>query len=92
MSVEVLDFDVQARLGESFELNASASIPLDGITAIKGPSGSGKTSLLRALAGLGRVETGHVRFGDQEWLGKSAFPVEKRRIGFVFVVRHCNFL
>ena len=38
----------------------SLSLPLEGITALHGPSGCGKTTLLRALAGLERPQSGRV--------------------------------
>jgi len=34
--------------------------------ALKGPNGSGKTSLLRAVAGLVRLDAGEISFGDAE--------------------------
>ncbi len=65
-------------------LDASFSVPAEGVTAVWGPSGAGKTTLLRAIAGLTRL-SGHVRFDGDTWQDGRAFvPVEKRRIGFVF--------
>ena len=81
---EFLDFDIRANFESGFDLDAAASIPLQGVTAIKGPSGSGKTSLLRALAGLGSIDDGRVRFGSEIWHGKRNLATEARRIGFVF--------
>jgi len=68
----------------SFGLDASFSVPAQGVTAIWGPSGSGKTTLLRAIAGLTRLE-GHVKIGTDIWQdGQRFVPVHKRRIGYVF--------
>ena len=49
----------------SFSLNAG------NLLALTGPNGSGKTTLLRALASLGRAETGTIAWQDADiaWLG-----------------------
>ncbi len=57
------------------------------VVALLGSSGCGKTTLLRAVAGLERLDAGEVRVGDRV-LSASArgihVPPEKRRIGMVF--------
>ena len=80
--------------------NASKTYPgghraaLDGVTvqlargdigALIGPSGCGKTTLLRAVAGLERLQSGSVVLGDQTVSGPSVhvWP-EARRVGMVF--------
>ena len=52
---------------------------------ILGKSGVGKTTILRAIAGLERINSGYVRVGGQ--LASSSFvhsPPDKRRVGLVF--------
>jgi multiple sugar transport system ATP-binding protein len=46
-----------------------------------GPSGCGKTTLLRCLAGLEKVDGGHVWIGGRE---ATDLPPRKRRIAMVF--------
>jgi len=55
------------------------------IGALIGPSGCGKTTLLRAVAGLERVEAGSIVLGGEAVSdGRLHVPVERRRIGMVF--------
>lgn len=50
-----------------------------------GPSGCGKTTLLRAIAGLERANTGTIRLGDELVSSPTThMPAEARRIGMVF--------
>ncbi|PJE80895.1 Sulfate/thiosulfate import ATP-binding protein CysA [invertebrate metagenome] len=72
---------------DRFDLTIQDSFALDGITAIMGRSGSGKTSLLRCIAGLEPTAKGMIRFNNQCWqnsLSGYFYPVEKRRIGYIF--------
>lgn len=65
-------------------LDATFTVPAEGVTAIWGPSGAGKTTLLRAIAGLVRLN-GHVRIGGETWQdGRQFRPVHRRRVGLVF--------
>lgn len=78
-----LSFDLGGRFGE-FRLDAEASIPAAGVTAIMGPSGAGKTTLLRCLAGLQRAE-GRVFLGETVWQEAGVFaPTHRRGVGYVF--------
>lgn len=58
-----------------------------GVTALFGPSGSGKTSVINAIAGLSKPDSGHIQVGGQVLFdsNKGVFvPPHKRRIGYVF--------
>jgi iron(III) transport system ATP-binding protein len=53
--------------------------------ALLGPSGCGKTTLLRAIAGLERLDGGRISVdGSVLTEGSRHVPAEKRRIGMVF--------
>lgn len=55
--------------------------------ALVGPSGAGKSTVLRAIAGLMRLERGRVALDDDVWLDAASgidVPPERRSVGFVF--------
>ena len=65
--------------------NVNFELKKDSIACILGPSGSGKTTLLKLIAGLNKVQNGHILINDQEVSSaKKHLPTEKRRIGFLF--------
>ncbi len=51
------------------------------LVALLGPSGCGKTTALRCLAGLERIDGGHISIGDRD---VEALPANRRDIGMVF--------
>ena len=77
----------------SVELEQGAPIPLAArfdcgegeLLALVGPSGSGKTTILRAIAGLIRPQSGSVRANGAAWFDARTFlPPQARRVGLVF--------
>ena len=55
------------------------------VIALLGPSGSGKTTILRAIAGLEKLNSGSISINNNIISSKKIFqPPEKRKIGFVF--------
>jgi molybdate transport system ATP-binding protein len=80
---ESLDVRLAGALG-AFELDVAFTAPGRGVTALFGRSGSGKTSVLRAIAGLQRLE-GRVVLGADVWQDGARFlPPHKRPVGYVF--------
>ena len=70
-----------------FELGVNLHLPEQGITAIFGPSGSGKTSLLRAVAGLEKIQQGLIQVGSHIWQDTQqniCWPTWQRPLGYVF--------
>jgi len=70
---------------ESFAIDASLNISADGVTALFGPSGSGKSTILKAIAGLLRLEKSSLNVFGEDWQKDRNFlPPHKRPIGYVF--------
>jgi molybdate transport system ATP-binding protein len=81
-----LDAAVRLTLGP-LDLDMEFAIEEGEVVALLGPNGAGKTSLLRAVAGLVPLKSGHVRLDGQilEDTGSGQYvPTERRPIGFVF--------
>jgi len=84
---EDIAIDLVGKL-DQFDFAAKFSTPATGVTAIYGPSGCGKTTLLRAMAGLTRLN-GSVKLGRTIWQDDPQFiPVYQRRLGYVFQDAH----
>ncbi|MCQ8782482.1 molybdenum ABC transporter ATP-binding protein [Mangrovibrevibacter kandeliae] len=67
-----------------FALDVAFKAPARGITALHGPSGSGKTSILRALAGLDRLD-GRCTVAGEVWQDDDVFrPPHRRAVGYIF--------
>lgn len=78
--------DVVVRKG-AFRLAADLEVAASGVTVVFGPSGSGKSSLLSAIAGLNRLESGSLSLGSRMLEDASArvrVPAHQRGIGLVF--------
>ena len=82
----MLEVEVQAQLGE-FRLDAGFQGAAAGVTVLFGPSGSGKSSMLAAVAGALRPDSGRIALGGEVLFDSARgvdLPMEKRRIGWVF--------
>lgn len=70
----------------SYTLSLSISCPPAETVVLTGPSGSGKTTVLRCLAGLDKLDNGHVYFQGKCWnnfkTGVHATP-QSREVGFL---------
>ena len=63
--------------------NVNFELKKDSIACILGPSGSGKTTLLKLIAGLNKVQNGHILINDQEVSSaKKHLPTEKKKNRF----------
>ncbi len=79
----ILDVAFSGTLG-TFRLEASFTVPATGITGLFGPSGCGKTTVLRAIAGLERLQ-GHLHVAGEIWQNADTFKKpHERPVGFVF--------
>ena len=76
------------RFGGGQDIAGDLSLPLHGapLSVLFGPSGCGKTTILRALAGLDRPDSGHIRMAGETWFDAASrvfVPAHRRRIGFL---------
>ena len=80
--------DITFRYGANTVLeHFSLEVESGKIVCLVGPSGCGKTTLVRALLGLIKPETGSITVGDRVLFGAKKrvnVPAEKRNIGIVF--------
>ena len=82
----MLELDFTQTLG-SHCLQIRETLPASGITAIFGVSGAGKTSLINAISGLTRPQTGRIVLNGRvlnDTAQRICLAPEQRRIGYVF--------
>jgi molybdate transport system ATP-binding protein len=63
------------------------SLEVDSAIALVGPSGAGKTTVLRAIAGLVRPQSGRIASDREVWFDAAkgiALAPDRRRVGLVF--------
>ncbi|MFS0705766.1 ATP-binding cassette domain-containing protein [Cellulomonas sp. 179-A 9B4 NHS] len=78
-----LDTHVVVRRG-AFTLDLALAVPAGRVLAVLGPNGGGKSTALAALAGLVRLDAGHVRLGARTLVDAAEgvdVPPEHRRLG-----------
>lgn len=82
----MLELNFRQTLG-NHHLNINETLPGQGVTAIFGVSGAGKTSLINAISGLTRPDSGRIVLNDRVLSDAEQhifLPPEKRRVGYVF--------
>jgi molybdopterin-binding protein len=83
--VDTLELSLDHSL-RSFRLSLELELGRETL-ALVGPSGAGKSSVLRAIVGLLRLESGSVRLGASTWFDSRTgidLPPERRSVGLVF--------
>ena len=86
MSQPALTVHVRKRLGD-FDLDAAFQAGARGVTALFGPSGAGKSTVLAAVAGAVRPDSGRIGLGDEVLFDAATRidrPMEHRAVGWVF--------
>jgi len=82
----MLELDFSQKLG-TLDLEVAQTLPAQGITAIFGLSGAGKTSLINAIGGLTKPDSGRITLNGRilsDTQNNIFLPPEKRRVGYVF--------
>lgn len=80
-----LSVELTHRVGD-FDLDVAFDAPA-GVTALFGRSGAGKTTVINAIAGLLRPQSGRIVLDDQtvfDTQTKVDLPPHRRRLGYVF--------
>ena len=82
----MIEIAAKLKLG-AFTLDAAFTVESAGVTALFGRSGAGKTSVINAVAGLLRPDSGRIAIDDtvlfDSTRGLDLAP-ERRRVGYVF--------
>ena len=83
----ILDFERRFRGGPVVRARATLAFEAAPVTVLFGASGVGKTTVLRAIAGLDRPDSGRIVFEGEPWVDVArgiALPPQRRRVGLLF--------
>ncbi|HTY63988.1 MAG TPA: molybdenum ABC transporter ATP-binding protein [Acidobacteriota bacterium] len=72
--------------GSAFTINIEIRAA-NGVTVLFGSSGAGKTSILRAIAGILKPDSGRISLGEKVYFDSEAginLPMQERKVGYVF--------
>lgn len=80
----MLEVHIQKQLPH-FQISVDFTVRHE-IIALFGPSGSGKTTILNAIAGLTKPDSGLIRLHERVLYeaGKIHLPVQQRKVGYLF--------
>lgn len=81
-----MEVKLKLKLDHTFYIDFNCEIIEGLFYAINGNSGAGKTTILKAIAGLIKIDLGKISFNNKIWTdtdNKINIPIQKRKIGFV---------
>lgn len=89
----MLKLDFKQQLG-ALGLAVSVEVPANGITAVFGLSGAGKTSLINAVSGLTKPDSGVITLNDRPLVdcSKGLYLPLKSAVSATFFRKHGCFL
>ncbi|MDQ0303056.1 molybdenum ABC transporter ATP-binding protein [Ancylobacter polymorphus] len=83
----MIEVDLRLARPGGFALDCGFAAPGEGVTALFGRSGAGKTTIIQAVAGVVRPDTGRIVVGGEVFFDAARgidVPIEARRVGYVF--------
>ena len=83
----MIEIDIRLARSSGFTLETAFTAPGSGVTALFGRSGTGKTTVIQAVAGVVRPDSGRIAVDDEVFFDAARgidLPIEARRTGYVF--------
>ncbi|MCS0504372.1 molybdenum ABC transporter ATP-binding protein [Ancylobacter mangrovi] len=83
----MIEIDIRIDRPGGFSLEAGFAAPTSGVTALFGRSGAGKTTIIQAVAGVVRPDSGRIAIDGEPFFDSARgidVPIEARRAGYVF--------
>lgn len=83
----MIEVDIKLKRSDGFSLASAFTAPGSGVTALFGRSGAGKTTIIQAVAGVVRPDSGRIVIDGETFFDGARgidLKIEERRTGFVF--------